>query len=108
MDKVVIPFKENDKARVKQEILYDDNEFLVAIGEDRDDDIIKIGARWKVSRSEDDAKNAKGYPSVFNNPCWFIISDKLEIDFLKSLIGKDGADSQAICRAIEILQTKEV
>lgn len=106
MNKAIIPFKENSKAKIPQTILYQDKYFAVAIGDDRDCDgeCIEIGIRWHRNRIEEGKDNPIGYPHSHGHPCWFIMPDNLAIDFLKTLIGKVGAEDEEICKAIKILQ----
>ncbi len=76
-----------------EKVLYNDNDFSVAYGI-WDGGEKRIGLRWNG-----DDKDA-GYPKTFGNPMWFIFTENLNIDFLKSILNNKNSDNAKI---IEVL-----
>lgn len=54
-----------------ERIVYNKNGFSIAIGIWREDGSRRFAMRWNDSPTD------KGYPSVFNNPMWFQITDDI-------------------------------
>lgn len=89
------------KFEVKEEnILFQDARFSVAYSYYEDE--LRIGMRWNGEDSKDD----KGYPISRARPSWMMFYDVLAIDFLKSIIGKNGANDERIVEAIHKLKDK--
>jgi hypothetical protein len=78
-----------------EKIIYNDDEFSVAYGRWKDQPDRQVGMRWNGD-SEEDA----GYPKVFGNPMWFVVSSDLKEILLRALLESPSADRQAI---LEIL-----
>ena len=84
---------------VKEEnILFQDARFSVAYSYYEDE--LRIGMRWNGEDEESD----KGYPISRTRPSWMMFHDVLAIDFLKSMIGKNGAKDEQIIQAIHKLK----
>lgn len=89
------------KFEVKDEnILFQDARFSVAYSYYEDE--FRIGMRWNGEDEESD----KGYPISRTRPSWMMFYDVLAIDFLKSMIGKNGAKDEKIIEAIHKLKDK--
>ena len=58
--------------------------------------------RWNGEDEESD----KGYPISRARPSWMMFYDVLAIDFLKSIIGKNGSKDEQIIKAIHKLKDK--
>lgn len=80
------------------EIIYDNGDFSIAYGIFEKTNKC-IGMRWNGDISNNDDK---GYPKVFKNPMWFILTDELKKPLLKSLLGLPNTKSKEIKRIIEI------
>ena len=82
-------FQVGDPNFKEEEVLYDDDYFVIAWGVyERADE--QLAARWK-----------SGFPAVSGRAVWFVISERLSIPFLTSLIGLPGADQEAVLRVLE-------
>ena len=80
-------------------VLYDVDDFIVALGYGSKFGGWRIGMRWKSSM---EGKN--GYPVTRNgDPCYFLLSNNLCKEFLRVLL--DGSpNDEKIKNAIEILK----
>ena len=80
-------------------VLYDVDDFIVALGYGSKFGGWRIGIRWKSSM---EGKN--GYPVTRNgDPCYFLLSNNLCKEFLRVLL--DGSpNDEKIKNAIEILK----
>ncbi len=97
---MILPTNVNHpKFEVKEEnILFQDARFSVAYSYYEDE--LRIGMRWNGEDEESD----KGYPISRTRPSWMMFHDVLAIDFLKSMIGKNGAKDEQIIQAIHKLK----
>lgn len=91
----VYPFKSG------VEVLFDSDDFEVAFGMSEVSNAMRVGIRWK------DSENTKAFPKVHGAPCYFEISDKLELGFLASLIDKVGANNENIIKAMDKLSSNK-
>lgn len=92
---------EHPKFEVKEEnILFQDARFSVAYSYYEDE--LRIGMRWN---GEDEITD-KGYPISRARPSWMMFYNVLAIDFLKSMIGKNGANDEQIIKVIHKLKDK--
>lgn len=55
-----------------ERIIYNQNGFSIAIGIWQEDGTRRFAMRWNDSPTD------KGYPSVFNNPMWFQLTDDIQ------------------------------
>jgi len=78
------------------EILYQDNEFAVAWGTYADHGK-RLAMRWTGKQS--DPKD-KGYPKLFDNPVWFIITPSIASGIILSLIDKKGSQNKKLLAAL--------
>ncbi len=74
------PEKVNPKNFKVENIVYDNNYFSIAYG------IWESGERHLVMRWNGETENDPGYPKLFKNPVWFLISEELKVPILTSLI----------------------
>lgn len=89
------PENANPKNFEVEEVIYNDGEFSVAYGRWQNQPVKQLGMRWNGD-ADDDA----GYPKVFGNPMWFLLSSDLKEIFLRSLLESDSSNKPAI---LEIL-----
>jgi hypothetical protein len=75
-------------------ILFDNEEFSIAYGKWEGKDY-SIAMRWNGN------ENDPGYPQLFGNPVWFLITNDLKIPIIKSLLEVDNANSDLILKALE-------
>ena len=96
----VHPF--NKSTKNPQKILYTDGHFVVGFGEDIDG-VMCVGVRWSEVSAE-----YKNFPRNGDTPLWFLFPKHgdISVDFLRTLVGKDGANNEAISEAIKILQNQ--
>ncbi len=55
-----------------ERIIYNQNGFAIAVGIWVEDGTRRFAMRWN------DSPTIKGYPSVFNNPMWFQLTDDIQ------------------------------
>jgi hypothetical protein len=73
------------------EIIYNDGEFSIAYGRWQNQPGRHLGMRWNGD-TEDDA----GYPKVFGNPMWFLLTSDLHDIMLRALLESPSANRPAI------------
>lgn len=83
-------------------IIYENDDFAVAFGEWEEKELV-IGMRWTGGN---DDKNI-GYPKTFGNPVWFLLHEKLNSPFLKSLLLSPSSKNEKIIEAFERLTKGE-
>lgn len=59
-----------------EQILYNQNNFSIAVGIWQDDGTRRLAMRWNERNGEPDDK---GYPSVFQHPMWFQLPSNEDI-----------------------------
>jgi hypothetical protein len=77
------PEKVNPHNFRQKKILFNDNEFSIAIGDWISENQTPqecLGMRWNG-----DLENSAGYPKTFGHPVWFIIPQNLTACFTKAL-----------------------
>lgn len=74
----------------------------------KEENILFQDARFSVAYLYyEDKESDKGYPISRSRPAWMMFYAVLAIDFLKSMIGKNGAKDEQIIKAIHVLQKEE-
>lgn len=109
----IIPFLEKD-SQYPFQVIYDNDGFLIASGEDRDWlGRMSIGIRWRRSRSEEPNKqNPLGFPNVRGFGCWCMIPDDLTICLLTNIKDRTQSntckiDKDKIYEVLQILIQQE-
>lgn len=86
------PESVNPKNFKVENIVFNNNYFSIAYG------IWERGERHLVMRWNGETDDDPGYPKLFNNPVWFLISEELKVPILTSLINLSNS------RNFEILE----
>lgn len=91
----VYPFKSG------ADVVFDSGGFEVAFGFSETSNAMRVGMRWK------DSANTKAFPQVYGNPCYFEISQELDLAFLATLLGKNGVNNENIIKAMDKLSSNK-
>lgn len=89
------PENVNPKNIKIENIVYDNDYFSIAYG------IWEDGNRHLVMRWNGETEDDPGYPKLFNNPVWFLITKELKIPILTSLINLKGSNNSEILEALK-------
>lgn len=81
-----------------ERIVFNNGSFSIAYGI-WEDESNRLAMRWNGNSND---PNDVGYPKLFGNPIWFQISEELTEPLLKSLIGLNGSNLDAIFESIKI------
>ena len=105
------PFKPANQTKYPQTLLYDDGYFLIASGDDRENESVEklnIGVRWCKSRKETANSTPNSNPAGYPPHCWFMLPDDFALCFLTCIKNKKSnsscqIDKDEIDKAIQIL-----
>ena len=77
-----------------ESVLFDNEDFSIAYGkwEGKQN---SIAMRWNGYGDD------PGYPKLFSNPVWFLISDDLKIPIIKSLLQLESSNDELILKVLE-------
>jgi len=78
----------------RQVIVFNDGYYSVATGIYKEDNTICAASRWNG------AEGRLGFPNAHGHALWDIIAPALALDYLKSLIGKEGTLLHELLREI--------
>ena len=94
------PEEANPNNFTEKVIIYNDGSFSIAYGKWHESKDMALAARWN---GEDNDPNDKGYPKVFGNPMWFLITENLKDILLAALLSSPHSKKDKI---IDILSKK--
>jgi len=89
------PENVNPKNFKVENIVFDNSYFSIAYG------IWESGKRHLVMRWNGELDDDPGYPKLFKNPVWFLISEELKVPFLTSLINLSDSRNSEILEALK-------
>lgn len=89
------PEKVNPKNFKVENIIYNNGYFSIAYGlwDEKDK---HLAMRWNG-----DSEGDPGYPKLFNNPVWFLVSEELKIPILKALLEIKNSDNDEIIKVLQ-------
>lgn len=79
-------------------VLYDYDDFSVALGTWTPSSTIAVAMRWN------DGLDGNGYPKVFTHPQWFLISEHLAKNILSGLLTNPHLSTQQYTNILEALK----
>lgn len=91
------PEKVNPNNFKVDKVIYDDEEFSIALGKWADNTKV-IGMRWNGDEDE-----SLGYPNAFGKPMWFVVPTPLAKEFIKTLLGNEHSKMDLLVDTISML-----
>ena len=89
------PENVNPKNFKVEKVVYDNNDFSIAYG------IWEGGKTHLAMRWNGESENDPGYPKLFKNPVWFLVTEELKVPILTALINLTDTKNQ---ETLEVLK----